>query len=137
MLEPVPIAPEPAPDPADELLSPEWFRKNRATLLLRTLAVGLLIALVVFFKRRRAAVQVRLARQRALESERERKQIEEAATEENERRRSEEDRMLKGFKISSEPTGKTVVLRRHLEDVATESPERFARLVRAWMREDD
>ncbi len=137
MLEAGPIAPEPAPDPADELLSPEWFRKNRSPILLGALGVGLLTGLVVFLKRRRAAAQIRVARQRALETERERKQIEEAAAEESERRRAEEDRMLKGLKISSEQTGKTAVLRRHLEEVATESPERFASLVRSWMREDD
>jgi flagellar M-ring protein FliF len=137
MLEPGPLAPEPALDPADELLSPEWFRKNRAPILLGALGVGLSIGLVVFIKRQRAGAQIRVARQRALETERERKQLEEAATGERARRRAEEDRMLKGLKISSEQTGKTVVLRRHLEEVASESPERFASLVRTWMREDD
>lgn len=137
MLEPGPVAPAPAPDPADELLSPEWFRKHRAPILLGALGALLLAGLVIFVKRRRAAAQVRVARQRALEAERERKQIEEAATQETQRRLAEEDRMLKGLKISSEQTGKTAVLRRHLEEVATESPERFASLVRTWMREDD
>lgn len=137
MLEPEPIAPEPAPDPANELFSIEWFRKNRAPIILGTLGVCALSALVVFVKRRRAAAQVRVARQRALEAERGRKQLEEAAVEETQRRRAEEDRMLKGLKISSEQTGRTVVLKRHLEEVATESPDRFARLVRTWMREDD
>ena len=137
MLESGPIAPEPAADPANELFSPEWFRKNRAPIILGALGVALLIGLVMFFKSRRAAAQVRVARQRTLETERERKQIEEAATEESERRRLDEDRMLKGLKISSEQTGKTVVLRRHLEEVATENPERFASLVRTWMKEDD
>ncbi len=80
---------------------------------------------------------MRLAKQKALEAERERKQLEEAQHEENERRRAEEDRMLQGLKISAEQTGKTAVLRRHLEETATESPERFARLVRTWMKEDD
>ena len=137
MLEAGPIAPEPAPDPAEELFTQEWFRKNRAPIILGTLAVALLAGLVVFLKRRHAAALVRVARQRALEAERERKQIEEASVEESERRRAEEDRMLKGLKISSEQTGRTAVLRRHLEEVATENPERFARLVRTWMREDD
>lgn len=137
MLEPGPIAPAPAPDPADELFTQEWFRKQRAPIILGMLGVALLASLVVFVKRRRAVAQVRAARQRALEGERERKQIEEAAIEESERRRAEEDRMLKGLKISSEQTGKTAVLRRHLEEAATENPERFARLVRTWIREDD
>jgi flagellar M-ring protein FliF len=137
MLEPGPIAPEPAADPADEIFSPEWFRKNRAPLLLGALGIGLAIGLGVFVKRRRAAARIRVARQHLLEAERERKQIEEAAAEETARRRAEEDRMLKGLKISSEQTGKTAVLRRHLEEVATENPERFASLVRTWMREDD
>jgi len=137
MLEPRAIAPEPAPDPSDELFTSEWFRKNRAPIVLGAIGAVLLAGLVVFVKQRRAAAQVRVARQRALEAERERKQIEEAAVEESERRRVEEDRMLKALKISSEQTGKTAVLRRHLEGVATENTERFARLVRTWMREDD
>lgn len=137
MLEAGPIAPEPAPDPADELFTPEWFRRHRAPIILGFLGAILVAGLVVFVKRRRAAAQVRVARQKALETERERNQLEEAAIEESERRREEEDRMLKGLKISSEQTGKTAVLRRHLEEVATENPERFARLVRTWMREDD
>ncbi|MDA1234562.1 MAG: flagellar basal-body MS-ring/collar protein FliF [Acidobacteria bacterium] len=137
MLESGPMAPAPAADPADELFSSEWFRKNRTPIILGALGVGLLVGVVMFFKSRRAATQVRVARQLALETERERKQIEEAATEESERRRLDEDRMLKGLKVSAEQTGKTVVLRRHLEEVATESPERFASLVRTWMREDD
>src|SRR5690606_38856022 len=99
--------------------------------------VILLAAAVFYIKRRREAAQIRVARQKALEAERERKQLEEAAEEESERRRLEEDRMLKGLKISSEQTGRTVVLKRHLEETATENPERFARLVRTWMREDD
>jgi flagellar biosynthesis/type III secretory pathway M-ring protein FliF/YscJ len=137
MLEAGPIAPEPAPDPADERMSPQWVRKNRGPSLLGALGVGLLTGLFFFVKRQRAAAQVRVARQKALETERERKQIEEAAVEETERRRAEEDRMLRGLKISSEQSGRTVVLRRHLEETATENPERFARLVRTWMREDD
>jgi flagellar M-ring protein FliF len=137
MLEPGPSVPEPAPDPADELFTMEWFRKYRAPIVLGALGIGLLGGLAMWIKRRRAAAQVRVARQRALEAERERKQLEEAAAEESERRRAEEDRMLKGLKISTEQSGRSVVLKRHLEEVATENPERFARLVRTWIREDD
>lgn len=137
MLEAGPVAPPPTVDPADELFTPEWFRKQRVPIVVGAFGFALLSALFIFLKRRRAITLVRLARQKALDAERERKQIEEAAVEETERRRAEEDRMLKGLKISTEQSGKTVVLRRHLEEVAAESPERFARLVRTWMREDD
>jgi flagellar biosynthesis/type III secretory pathway M-ring protein FliF/YscJ len=137
MLEPGPTVPEPAADPADELFTVEWFRKNRVPMILGALALALVAGAGFYFKRRRAEAQVRIERQRALEAERQRKQLAEAAEEETARRKAEEDRMLQGLKISTEQTGKTAVLKRHLEEVATESPERFARLVRTWMKEDD
>jgi flagellar M-ring protein FliF len=137
MLEPGPSLPTPAADPADELLTMEWFRKNRVPMILGALGLALFSGAAVYFRRRQAAAQVRLARQNALETERSRKQIAEAAEEETERRKEEEDLMLRGLKVSNEQTGKTAVLRRHLEEVATESPERFGRLIRTWMKEDD
>jgi len=137
MLDPGPALPEPAPDPADEMFTMEWFRKYRVQFILGALAATVRLGAAFWFRQHRAAAQVRVARLKALETERERKQLAEQAAEEDEKRRAEEDRMLRGLKISTEQTGKTAVLRRHLEGVATERPDRFARLVRTWMREDD
>lgn len=137
MLDPSPSLPEPATDPANELFTLEWFKKNRAPMILGALGLAVITGIAFFFKRRRAATAVRVARQKALEVERERKLLAEADEQEVVKRRAEEDRMLQGLKISTEQTGKTAVLKRHLEDVATENSERFARLVRTWMKEDD
>lgn len=137
MLEPGPSLPQPTADPSDVLFTLEWFKKNRAPMILGAIGLTLFVGIAVFLKRRRAAVEVRVAKQKVLEAERERKQLAEDADEETERRKAEEDRMLQGLKMSTEQTSKTVVLRRHLEEVATESPERFGRLVRTWMKEDD
>ncbi len=137
MLEALPELPEAPPDPSEELFTMEWFRKHQAYFILGAVAAAALAGLVVWWKRRRRMAQVMEERRKALEAERERKQIEEQAQEEEERRKVEEERLLQGLKLSSGQTSKTAVFKKHLEEVALESPDRFARLIRAWLHEDD
>ncbi len=137
MLEALPELPAEAPDPADELFTVEWFKKYRLRFIAGVAGAVLLAAAVAWWRRRRRMATVIEERRKALESERERKLLEEQAQEEQERRKAEEERLLQGLKLSAGQTSKTVVFKKHLEEVAVDNPDRFARLIRAWIHEDD
>ena len=137
MLESPPEPPPPPPDPSDEILSLEWVMKYRAYLLLGVIALVVLAALVAYFRRVRRKARIRAEREAALAAERERLELEEARQAELEKQKAEEERMLKGLKVAPTPTSKTQILKRHLEDVAKEDAESFARLIKAWIHEDD
>ena len=52
-------------------------------------------------------------------------------------RKQEEDRLLKGLQVAPLPTNKVQALKKHLLAVASEDPQRFARLVKVRIHEDD
>jgi len=72
-----------------------------------------------------------------LQAERERLALEAAEKEQEEQRKLEQERMLKGLKLAPAPNSKTQALKKHLDDLATEDAEMFARLVKHWIHEDD
>jgi flagellar biosynthesis/type III secretory pathway M-ring protein FliF/YscJ len=137
MLEEPPQVPAAPPDPADELFSIEWLRKYRPYFIAALVFVAVLLALGVYWKRRRRLAKIRLERQQAIEAEREKLRLEAAEKEHEESRRLEEERMLKGFKVAQVTNSKTQALKKHLEGVAGEDPAMFARMVKAWLHEDD
>ena len=81
--------------------------------------------------------KVRAERQEALNAERERRELEEAQAHEVEQRAAEEERLLKGLKLAPVQTSKTQVLKKHLEELTRENPETVAKLMKAWIHEDD
>ena len=137
MLEPPLEAPPPPPDPADELFSLEWLRRYRMHVAAGLVGALLLTLAVWLLRRQRQRSRVRAERQNALEAERERKLLEDREAQREVDRREEEARLIKGLQLAPLPTSKTEILKKHLETVAFDDPERFARLVKAWIHEDD
>ncbi len=137
MLEEPPRVPEPPPDPADEILSLEWLRRNRLELMVGVVALGIVSAVFWFFRRRRRNARIRAEREAAITAERERQELEAAHQAEQEKQAEEEARMLKGLKVGKVHSSKTQVLKRHLEEMAGDNPEGFARLMKTWIHEDD
>jgi flagellar M-ring protein FliF len=137
MLEDPPQLPAPPPDPADEFLTLEWVKRYRLHLIASLVAVLMLVGLAGYVRRRRRISRIRIEREQALEAEREKLRIEAAEKKEEEQRRLEEERMLKGLKIGPAANSKTLALKKHLEGLAEEDSEMFARLMKAWIHEDD
>ncbi|MEZ5396000.1 MAG: flagellar basal-body MS-ring/collar protein FliF [Bryobacterales bacterium] len=137
MLEDPPQLAAPPVDPADELFSEEWFVRHRLEFIAGAVALLLLIAVVAYIRRRKRLGRVRMEKEKALEAERERLQIEASEKAQEEERRLEEERILKGLKIAPPANSKTQILKKHLEGLAEEDAESFARLVKAWIHEDD
>ena len=65
------------------------------------------------------------------------KNLTKANKEQEEQQRLEEERVLKGLKLSPPASSKTQALKKHLDDLANKDGEMFARLVKAWIHEDD
>ena len=137
ILEPPLEPPPPPPDPADEILSLEWAHKYRLHILAGLVVIVLLFGAYQLYRRRRRMAKVRAERDAALAAERERKELEEAQEIELQKRAEEEERLLKGLKLAPVQTSKTQILKKHLEEVAENDAESFARLLRAWIHEDD
>jgi flagellar M-ring protein FliF len=137
MLEPLPALPQTPKDPAEDLFSPEWFERYKYQLIAAAVAAFVLLnlALLVRWKLRRR--RARIERRKALAAEQERIALEEAQKQELANREAEENRLLKGFKAAAPYSTEGAALRRHVEETADEHPERVARLVKAWMHEDD
>lgn len=129
--------PAPPPDPADEILSLEWLVKYRIYFLAALAGLILMVILAWFFRRHRKKSLIRAERQKALEAERERKLLADKEAQREEERKQEEERMLKGLQVSPLPTNKVQALKKHLLAVAGDDPQRFARLVKVWIHEDD
>ena len=137
MLEEPPRLPAPPPDPADEILSLEWLRRHRLDLIVAVMTLGLVAVVSWFIRTRRRSARIRAERDAAIAAERERQKLEAAREAEHEKRKEEEARMLKGLKVAKVHSSKTQVLKRHLEDMAGDNPEGFARLMKTWIHEDD
>lgn len=137
ILEPPLEPPPPPPDPADEILSLEWAHKYRLHILAGLVVIVLLFGAYQLYRRRRRMAKVRAERDAALAAERERKELEEAQEIELQKRAEEEERLLKGLKLAPVQTSKTQILKKHLEEVAENDAESFARLLKAWIHEDD
>ncbi len=137
ILEPPLEPPAPPPDPADEILSLEWAYRYRVHIIGAIAGIVILVALFFFLRRQRRLAKVRAERAHALTAERERKELEVAVEVEQANRLAEEERMLKGLKLAPVQTSKTQILKKHLEEGAKEDSENFARLIRAWIHEDD
>jgi len=137
MLEEPPRIPEPPPDPADEILSLEWLRRNRLELIIGVVAITVLSALVWFVRRRRRNARMRAEREAAIAAERERQELDAARQAEQAKQAEEEARMLKGLKVGKVHNSKTQVLKRHLEEMAGDNAAGFARLMKTWIHEDD
>jgi len=137
ILEPPLAPPEPPPDPSEEILSMEWAKRYRVYIIGGVVLLLLLAVAVAVFRRSRRLAKVRAERQEALEAERERRELEEAQEQEAEQRAAEEERLLKGLKLAPVQTSKTQVLKKHLEELTREEPETVAKLMKAWIHEDD
>lgn len=137
ILEPPLAPPEPPPDPAEQILSMEWVKRYRIYLIGGVVVLLLLAVAVAVFRRTRRMAKVRAERQEALNAERERRELEEAQAHEVEQRAAEEERLLKGLKLAPVQTSKTQVLKKHLEELTRENPETVAKLMKAWIHEDD
>jgi flagellar M-ring protein FliF len=137
MLEDPPQAPAPPVNPEDQVLSAEWFWKHRLKFLAAAVALVLLAVAVLYLRRRKRLALMRLERQQALETEREKLQIEAAKQQEEDQRRLEEERMLKSLKLAPPANSKTLALKKHLEELAAQDSEKFARLLKAWIHEND
>jgi len=129
--------PAPPPDPADQILSLEWLEKYKLYFIVGALALVVLIAAAWLFRRHRRKSRIRAERQKALEAERERKLLADKEAQREKDRQEEEARLLKGLQVSPLPTNKVQALKKHLLTVAEDDPQRFARLVKVWIHEDD
>lgn len=129
--------PEPPPDPADEILSLEWLMKYKLYFIAAGIGLVILVIAGWFFRRHRKKALVRAEKQKALEAERERKLLADREAQREEERKAEEARLIKGLQVSPLPTNKVQALKKHLLTVASEDPQRFSRLVKAWIHEDD
>ena len=69
-------------------------------------------------------------------AEGERKEIE-AAEEQARLKQAEEDKMLTGLRLATLQSSKGQVLKKHLEEMASNEPESFVQLMRSWIHEDD
>lgn len=137
ILEPPLAPPAPPPDPAEQFLSLEWVQRYRIYIIGGVVLLVLIAVLVAVFRRTRKMAKARAERQEALNAERERRELEEAQVQEVEQRAAEEERLLKGLKLAPVQTSKTQVLKKHLEELARENPEAVAKLMKAWIHEDD
>ena len=137
MLEDPPQLPEAPVSPEDTILSPEWFYKHRLRFVAGALAAVLLGVVAVYWRRRKQRVQMKLERQQALAAERERLQIDAARQREEEQRKLEEERLLQSLKLAPPSNSKTFALKKHLEELAGEDAAMVARLLKAWIHEDD
>jgi flagellar M-ring protein FliF len=137
MLEDPPQIPAAPPDPADQVFSLEWLERHRLHILAAVVGLLAVAAAIGYYRRRKRLSHVKIERQRALDAERERLRLEAAEKEIEEARRQEEERMLKGLRVAPPANSKASALKKHLESVASEDPETFARLMKAWIHEDD
>ena len=132
-----PEPPPPPPNPEDELFSLEWLNKYRYHLI----AVGVSLILLVFTVWFAMRVRRRVARMRAeaeakRQAEEERKQLE-AAEDEARKHAAEEAKMLQGLRLATLQSSKAQVLKKHLEEMASNESEAFVQLMRSWIHEDD
>jgi flagellar M-ring protein FliF len=129
--------PPPPPNPEDNIFSLEWIEKYRY----HVIAVGVALVLAVFtvwfalrIKRRVSLMKAEAEAKRRADQEQ--KEIE-AAEEQARLHQAEEAKMLKGLRLATLQSSKAQVLKKHLEEMATEEPESFVQLLRSWIHEDD
>ena len=137
MLEAPPQVPGPPPDPADEILSLEWLRRYRLHIGAGVAVLLFLALFAAWYRRRRRIKRIEVERQQALDAERDRLALEAAEKEKEELRILEEERMLKGLKLAPAASSKAQALKKHLDDLAGDDSEMFARLIKTWIHEDD
>ena len=133
-----PLEPPPPPlNPEDELFSLEWLEKYRY----HVIAVAVALVLAVFTVWFALRIKRRVSRMKA-EAEAKRQEVEErkeieAAEEQARLQQAEEAKMLTGLRLATLQSSKAQVLKKHLEEMATEQPESFVQLMRSWIHEDD
>ena len=132
-----PEPPPPPPNPEDNIFSLEWLKKYR----FHVIAVGIALILAAFtvwfalrIKRRVSRMKSEAEARRRADDER--KEIE-AAEEQARLHQVEEAKMLKGLRLATLQSSKAQVLKKHLEEMATNEPEAFVQLMRSWIHEDD
>ena len=129
--------PPPPPNPEDNIFSLEWLEKYRY----HVIAVGVALLLATFTVWFALRIKKRVMLMKS-EAEAKRKAAEEvkeieAAEEEARRHELEEAKMLKGLRLATLQSSKAQVLKKHLEEMATNEPESFVKLMRSWIHEDD
>ncbi len=129
--------PAPPPNPEDNIFSLEWLNKYRYNVI----AVGIALILAVFTVWFALRIKRRVSRMKAeaeakRRADEERKEIE-AAEDQARLHQAEEAKMLKGLRLATLQSSKAQVLKKHLEEMATEEPESFVQLMRSWIHEDD
>ncbi len=135
ILEPPLTLPAPPLDPSDQLLSLEWFTKYRIHLALAVILSLLCVALVWWLRKRQRAKAQRAERVAALRAEDERQALQSARDAESRKLLEDEERQLKGLEA---PVGSTKarVLKKHLEEMISDNPQQFAKLLQGWIREE-
>ena len=129
--------PPPPPNPEDELFSLKWIEKYRYHVIAVAVALVLAVFTVWFALRIKRRVSLMKAEAEAKRKEvEERKEIE-AAEEQARLQQAEEAKMLTGLRLATLQSSKAQVLKKHLEEMATEQPESFVQLMRSWIHEDD
>ena len=129
--------PPPPPNPEDDIFSLEWLDKYRYHVI--AIGVALLLAAFTIWFALRIKKRVMLMKAEAetkRRAEREIKELE-AAEEQARVREAEEAKMLKGLRLATLQSSKAQVLKKHLEEMATNEPESFVQLLRSWIHEDD
>ena len=129
--------PPPPPNPEDNIFSLEWLEKYRYHVIAGGVALLLATFTVWFALRIKKRVMLMKSEAEAKRKAAEEVKEIEAAEEEARRHELEEAKMLKGLRLATLQSSKAQVLKKHLEEMATNEPESFVKLMRSWIHEDD
>ncbi len=129
--------PPPPPNPEDNIFSLEWLDKYRY----HVIAVGIALVLAAFtvwfaLRIKKRVTQMKAEAEAKRKADGERKEIE-AAEEKARVQQAEEAKMLTGLRLATLQSSKGQVLKKHLEEMASNEPESFVQLMRSWIHEDD
>ena len=135
IFDPLPPAPPSSSRPEWLEFALELFENYRYYVIAAVVTLLLLFAALIWGVRRWSK-KARARRQAQLAAERERQEIADAEAE-NKRLADEQARLLTGLKADTLQSSRGQVLKKHLEESATQDTAGFIQLLRAWIHEDD
>ena len=132
-----PVEPPPEPEEEPSAVWLEWIRVNRYNLIAGAIGALVLVAVFLWWNRRRSRRKALDAKKEAeLQAEQVRQELE-AAEEAQRLNEAEEAKLLLGLRTTTLGTSKAQVLKKHLEETAANDPDAFVQLLRSWIHEDD
>ena len=132
-----PVEPPPEPEQEPTAVWLDWIKENRYNLIgAGILIVVLAVAFFCWNRRRTKRKALRATREAEIEAEHARRELE-AAEEAKQLKEAEEVKLLQGLRNTALGTSRAQVLKKHLEQTASNDPEAFVQLLRSWIHEDD